>query len=102
MLKRSEAQYRMAGAGEFMPVAGWDTMLLKIDTTSTPSPAPRRFLTKGESDARSFVLDARSVEYGEDVCLSGSTGVYPWVTQCEFGLAGKLPMRVPNGGAWSW
>ena len=65
MLRRSETQYRKEGEGEFMPVAGCDTMLLKIDTTSTPSLAPRKFVTKGESDARSFVLDARSAVYGE-------------------------------------
>ena len=98
MLKRSEAQYRKEGEREFMPLAGWDTMLLTIDTTSTPSPAPHKFLTKGESDARSFVLRARSAGYGEDVCLSGSTGLFPWVTQCEFGLVGQLPVRVLKGG----
>ena len=63
---------------------------------------PRKFLTKGESDTRSFVLDPRSAAYAEDVCLSGSKGVYQWVTQCEFGLEGQLPVRVlKGGGAWS-
>ena len=84
-----------------MPLAGWDTMLMKIDTTSTPSPAPHKFLTNGDSDARSFVLRARSAAYGEDVCLSGSTGLFPWVTQCEFGLKGQLPVRVLKGGVGS-
>ena len=51
MLKSSKAQYRKEGEGELMPLAGWDNMLLKSDTTSTPSPMPRKFLTKGESDA---------------------------------------------------
>ena len=45
-LGRSEAQYRKEGEREFMPLVGWDTMLLKIDTTSTPSPAPRKFLPR--------------------------------------------------------
>ena len=98
MLKRSEAQYRKEGERGFMPVAGWDTMLLKIDTMSTPSLAPHNLLTKGESDARSFVLRAHSAAYGEDVRLSGSTGFFPWVTQCEFGLVGHMPVRVLKGG----
>ena len=44
------------------------------------------------------MLRARSAAYGEDVCLSGSTGLFPWVTQCEFGLMGQLPVRVLKGG----
>ena len=96
--ERDEAQSRKEGDRHFMPVAGWDTMLLKIDTTSKSSPAPRKSLTNGESGARSFVLEARSAAYGEDLCLSCSTGFFPWVKQCEFGLMGQLPVRVLKGG----
>ena len=73
-------------------------MLLKIAATSTHSPAPHKCLTKGRSHARSFVLEGRSAAYGDYVCLSGTTGLFPWVKQCEFGLMGRLPVRVLNGG----
>ena len=45
------------------------------------------------------MLRARSAAYGEDVRLSDSTGLFPWVTQCEFGLMDQLPVRALKGGA---
>ena len=103
MLKVSGAHYRKEGAGELLPVGGWETNLLKSYTTFTPSPVPRKFLTKGESETRSFVLNRRSDAYSEEVSLSVSTGLYTLVTQCELGLVGQLPVRVRKGGrAWSW
>ena len=44
------------------------------------------------------MLRARSAAYGEDVRLSGSTGLFPWLTQSEFGLKGQLLVRVLKGG----
>ena len=98
LLKREEAQYRKEGESEFMPIATWDTMLLKIDTMTTPPPAQRTYLFVGESEAVKFVREARCAAYGVELRLSGSTGVYPWVIQCVFGEEGQIPVRVVKGG----
>ena len=98
LLKREEAQYRKEGESEFMPIATWDTMLLKIDTMTTPPPAQRTNLFVGESEAVKFVREARCAAYGVELRLSGSTGVYPWVIQCVFGEEGQIPVRVVKGG----
>ena len=55
LLKREEAQYRKEGEREFMPIATWDTILLKIDTMTTPPPAQPTYLFEGESEAVDFV-----------------------------------------------
>ena len=61
LLKRGEAQYRKEGESEFMPIATWDTMMLKIDTMTTSPPAQRTYLSVGESEAVKFVREARCV-----------------------------------------
>ena len=69
LLKREEAQDRKGGKSEFMPIATWDTMLLKIDTMTTPATAQRTYLFVGESEAVKFVREARCAAYGVELIL---------------------------------
>ena len=102
LLKRGEAQYRKEGESDFMPIANWDTMLLKIDTMTTPPPAQRTYLFWGESEAVKFAREARCAAHGVKLRLSGSTGVYPWVIQCVFGKRARFRCVSWRAGVWNW